>query len=132
MAGTSFDHLIVTPPDRYHGEGYKILWVDWPLELIDRCLNSLRGSPIKLIFHAYNPNDRNINWLMDTAYQADIIIMDMTFPAPYDVIKGHLIAKDKLYHFGRKDLSDIFPGYIEDPLGKMITWLGEIMDKRNQ
>ena len=131
MAETNLDHLVITPPDRYHGEGPKILWVDWPLDMIERCLNALRGSPIKLLFHAYSPLDRDVRWLMDVAHQADIIVMDMTAGNHNDVIKGHLIAMDKTFHFGRKDLGDIFPGYIEDPQGKMLVWVGEIMDKRN-
>ena len=95
------------------------------MDMIEQCLNALRASPIKLIFHAYGPHDHDHRWLLDVAHQCDLIIMDMSVGTHNDIIKGHLIALDKTHHFGRKNLGDIFPGYIEDPQGKMLVWLGE-------
>lgn len=126
------DHLVITPPDRYHGEGLKVLWIDWGWGQIESCLNILRGSPSKLIFHAYGPNDSDLRWLIDAAHQSDIIIMNMDQPSGADPIKGHLIALDKTFYFGRRDLESIFPGYIDDPQGKMLVWVGEQQSKRNE
>lgn len=125
------DHLVITPPDRYHGEGPKILWIDWQFDQIEHCLNMLRASPIRLIFNTFGPNDTDIKWLLDTAYQADIILMNMDANSTVDVLKGHMIAWDKTFYFGRKDLQDIFPGYIDDHVGKMLVWVGEEVHKRN-
>jgi len=125
------DHLVITPPDRYHGEGPKILWVDWQFDQIEHCLNMLRGSPIRLIFYTYGPNDSDAKWLLDTAYQADIILMNMDASSGASVLKGHMISWDKTFYFGRKDLQDIFPGYIDDHVGKMLVWVGEEVHKRN-
>lgn len=126
----TIDHLVVTTPDRYHGEGPKILWVDWGWGQIESCLNTLRASPLRLIFYTYGPNDSDLRWLLDAAYQADIVILNMEMNSACDPIKGHIISWDKTCYFGRKDLQDIFPGYIDDPTGKMLTWVGEIMQKR--
>lgn len=130
-AEATSDHLVVTPPDRYYGEGPKILWVDWGWGQIENCLNTLRASPVKLIFYTYGPNDADLRWLLDAAYQADIIILNMETNSAADPIKGHMVAWDKCHYFGRKDLAEIFLGYIDDPTGKMLTWVGELVQKRN-
>lgn len=125
------DHLVITPPDRYHGEGPKILWIDWQFDQVEHCLNMLRASPIKLIFYNFGPNDTESPWLIDVAHQSEIIIMNMDARSTVDVIKGHLISWDKTYYFGRNDLQQIFPGYIEDHVGKMLTWVGEQAQRGN-
>ena len=119
------DHLVITAPDRYYGEGPKILWIDWNFDQIEHCLNALRSCPIRLIFYTFGPNDADMRWLLDAAHQSDIIIMNMDARSTVDVIKGHVISLDKTFYFGRKDLHAIFPGYIEDHVGKMLTWVGE-------
>ena len=123
------DHLIVTPDDRYYGEGLKILWVDWNPALIHDTLKTLERSPIRLIVHVFEATDTNLKWLLDVAYQADIIVINAGHRSPSELVKGHLIALDKTRHFGRKDLEQIFPGYIEDPTGTMLEWIGTMRNE---
>lgn len=124
------DHLVITPSDRYHGAGPKVLWIDWHWQQVETCLNLLRNSPIKIIFHAFSPHDSDHAWLLDVAHQADIIIMDAEAKTAADIIKGQLISWDKCYYYGRKDLAKLFPGHIEDPTGKMLVWIAEITNMR--
>lgn len=131
MTEAILDHLIITAPDRCHGEGLKILWIDWQFDQVENCLNMLRASPIRLMFHMFGPNDNQSTWLIDVAHQADIIIMNMGINSAVDVIKGHMIAWNKTFYFGRKDLQEIFPGYIDDPQGKMLVWVGEQVERGN-
>jgi hypothetical protein len=126
------DHLIVTAPDRYHGEGEKILLVDWNHEQLDNIIRVLRGSPLKLIMHVFGHNDTDLRWLLDVAYQCDVIVINMGSVSAADPIKGHMITWDKSKYYGRKDLSDIFLGYIEDPHGALLAWVGKRSDERNQ
>ena len=126
------EHLAVTPPDRYHGEGYKVLWIDWEWDQIDTGVSMLQGSPEKLIIHMFGHNDTDFRWLLDIAYQADIIMMNLSHQTAADTIKGHLIGLDKTRYFGRRDLETIFPGYIEEPHGAMLTWVAQQIDKRKQ
>lgn len=125
------DHLLITAPDRYYAEGEKILFVDLQHDQLERMLNALRGSPVKLAFHVFGHNDRDLRWLLDSGYQADKILIDMSHSTAADPIKGHMLAWDKTVYTGRKDLDSIFPGYIEDPLGHMLVWVGERSNKRN-
>ena len=119
------DHLLITSPDRYHGEGLKILFVDLQHDRLDRIISTLRGSPIKLIFHVFGHNDRDFRWLLDVGYQCDKILIDMSHVTAADPIKGHMLSWGKTNYLGRKDLDGIFSGYIEDPLGQMLVWVGE-------
>lgn len=118
------DHLLVTADDRYFGEGKKILWIDWPWDTVLQTSRMLEGSPVKLIIHTFGANDTNFRWLLDVAHQSDLICINAASHSPADPIKGHLIHLDKSIYFGRSDLSDIFSGYIEDPIGYMLAWVG--------
>ena len=125
------DHLIITAPDRYHGEGAKILLIDWHHEQLDNAINALRGSPLKLVIHVFGHNDTDMRWLLDVAYQADIISVNMGNRSAADPIKGHILTWDKACYHGRKDLSEIFLNYIEDPHAKLLAWVGKKIDERN-
>lgn len=131
QASNPEDHLLITPPDRYHGEAFNILFVDLMHDQLDHLVNALRGSPIKLAFHVFGHNEHDFKWLLDAAYQCDAILIDMTHKTAADPIKGHMLTWDKTVYLGRKDLSDIFPGYIEDPLGHLLIRVGEQANKRN-
>ena len=124
------DHLVVTPPDRYFGEGIKLLWIDWNWGQIDQCLESMRGSPIKIVTHLFGGNDTDFRWLLDVSNQADLIVMNLGQSSQTDPFKGSFLPLEKAFYYGRKDLSNIFPGYIDDPLGVMLSLVGNMANKR--
>ena len=125
------EHLLVTQPDRYHGEGLKILFIDWQHDQLENMINMLRGSPIGLAIHVFGHNDTNMRWLLDVGYQADMIVLNMGHNTAADPIKGHMMSWKKSRYFGRRDLSELFTGYIEDPLGTTMSWIGEQTTERN-
>ena len=118
------DHLIITPSDRYYGEGHRLLLVDWEWEQIEVCLSSLRGCQTKLIISLFGSNDTDLRWLLDTAYQSDHIIINFGKTSNCDPIKGYLISLDRTHYFGRQDLSEVFTGYTSDPMGNALIWAG--------
>lgn len=126
------DHLVVTPPDRYFGEGIKLLWIDWNWAMTEQCLESMRGSPVKIVTHLFGGNDTNFRWLLDVSNQAELIVANLGQTSQADPFKGSILPLDKTFYFGRKDLAEIFPGYIDDPLGVMLSLVSEMANKRNQ
>lgn len=125
------DHLVITPPSRYYGEGAKILWIDWHWHMIEQCLEAMRGSPVKTVTHLFGGNDTDFRWLLDVANQADLIVVNLGQTSQADPFKGSFLPLDKTYYFGRKDLAEIYYGYVDDPLGLMLEYISnKIADKQ--
>lgn len=125
------DHLFITSPDRYHGEGIKITLIDWHHEQLENIVNMLRGSPQRLAIHVFGHNDTDLRWLLDVGYQSDLIVINMGHSTAADPVKGSMITWARTLYFGRKDLSEIYEGYIEDPMGSTMAWLGKQIQERN-
>ena len=124
------DHLVVTAPDRYHGEGIKVTLIDWHHEQLENIINMLRGSPQRMVIHVFGHNDSDMRWLLDVCYQSDLVVMNMEHHTAADPIKGSILPWLKSLYFGRKDLADVFQGYIDDPLGATMSWVGKKIDER--
>jgi hypothetical protein len=119
------DHLVVTEPDRYYNEALVILLVDWSPFLLDQALQAIKGSKEKLAIHIFNDNDTNYQWLLDVAYQADVIAINFDSIKNNDVFKGILLRQNKSFYFGRPDLVGLFPNHSEDPIGKLLVLIGD-------
>lgn len=100
--------------------------------MTEQCLESMRGSPVKLVTHLFGGNDTDFRWLLDVSNQAEVIVVNLGQTSQADPFKGSMLPLDKTFYFGRKDLSGIFPGYIDDPLGVMLALVSEMANKRNQ
>lgn len=119
------DHVIVTPPDRFHQESLIILLVDWPADLVDQAFAALRNSNVRLAIHVFDFNDHNYSWLLDVANQANIVAININNINHIDLLKGQLISKNKSFYFGRLDMNKIFTNYTDDPIGKLLVLVGE-------
>lgn len=123
-------HLIITSPDRHYGEGMVILLIDWHWKQIEPCISALSSCNDKVVLHLFGAGETDFRWLIDVANQADLIIMNNGVNTQADLIKGSLIPKDKTLYFGRRDLSSIFSGYIEDPIGTLLSWVTSMANRR--
>ena len=132
MDNPTLNHLVITEPDRYYGEAITLLWIDWNWQQIEQCIAALQGSPIKIVIHLFGGNDTDFRWLLNVANQVDAVIVNLGQTSQADPIKGMLVPKDKTHYFGRKDLKDIFPGYIDDPLGTVLALVEGISTMRKQ
>lgn len=113
---TSNDHVLITPPDRYWGDSYNILLIDFEWGLAENIINPLRGSTAKLAIHIYTPRDNDPEWLLNVVNACDVTIMDLNQTTNNDILKGQLISKHNVWYTGRKDLQKFWSKYTEDPL----------------
>jgi|SaaInl74LU_5_DNA_1037368.scaffolds.fasta_scaffold00353_13 hypothetical protein len=115
------EHVMITPPDKYWSDSFKILLVDFDWGLSESIINPLASSPIKLAIHVYRNEDRDYEWLLDTANNADIVIINLTDTTETDIIKGSLISKEHVWYVGRTELNTIWTRHIDDPLLKLLV-----------
>ena len=106
---TANNHVIVTPPDQYWSDSYKILLVDFDWGLIEHIINPLRAYKETLAIHVYNSFDSDPAWLLEVAAQSDIVVMDLNQTTNNDVLKGQLISKHNTWYTGRRDLESLWP-----------------------
>jgi hypothetical protein len=119
------EHVIVTAPDRFFQDSIVLLLVDWPADLIDQALTSIKGSQVRIAIHIFDYNDSDYTWLIDVANQADIIAINLNSINHIDLIKGYLISKSKSYYFGRLGINKIFPNFTNDPIGELLVKIGQ-------
>lgn len=119
------DHLIITSPDRYYSEAFKILLVDFEWGLIESIINPLRSSDTKLAIHVYTPHDTDNKWLLDVAEASNIVLMDLNSTTNNDVIKGYLISKHNVWYTGRKYLKEIWTQHTDDPLSLLLVKINQ-------
>ena len=119
------DHLIITEPDRYYNQAIYVLLIDWPPFLLDQALQAVKSCNEQLAIHIFNSNDTNYQWLMDVAYQAQIIAINFDSTLHNDVFKGIFVQRNNSYYFGRPDLIKIFPNHTDDPVGKLLVLIGD-------
>ena len=122
---TNDEHVIVTAPDRFFQDSIVVLLVDWPADLIDQALSSIKGSQTRIAIHIFDYNDSDYNWLIDVANQADVIAINLNSINHIDLIKGHLISKSKSYYFGRLGINKIFSNFTNDPIGELLVKIGQ-------
>lgn len=126
------DHVIITPPDRYWSDCFKILLVDFDWGLTETIIAPLAGSPIKLAIHIYRSEDRNFEWLLDTANNVNIVIINLTNATESDIIKGNLLSKENVWYVGRNELNSIWPRQIDDPLSKLLVSIDQYQNRGNK
>lgn len=122
---TSDDHLIITSPDRYYSDSFKILLVDFEWGLAESIINPLRTSATKLAIHVYTPHDTDNKWLLDVSATCNIVLMDLNNTTNNDVIKGYLISKHNVWYTGRKDLKNIWTQHTDDPLSLLLLKINQ-------
>lgn len=122
---TSDDHLIITSPDRYYSDSFKILLVDFEWGLAESIINPLRTSSTKLAIHVYTPHDTDNKWLLDVSATCNIVLMDLNNTTNNDVIKGYLISKHNVWYTGRKDLKNIWAQHTDDPLSLLLLKINQ-------
>ena len=129
---TANNHVIVTPPDQYWSDSYKILLVDFDWGLIEHIINPLRAYKETLAIHVYNSFDSDPAWLLEVAAQSDIVMMDLNQTTNNDVLKGQLISKHNTWYTGRRDLESLWPRYTEDPLSTIMIKLHQTKEEINE
>jgi hypothetical protein len=118
------DHVIVTAPDRFFQDAIVILLVDWPADLIDQAISSIKGSNVRLAIHVFDFNDHDFNWLIDVANQADVISLNLNNINHIDIFKGYLIPKSNAFYFGRLGINKFFTNFTNDPIGTLLVKIG--------
>ena len=113
---TASNHVVVTPPDRYWSDSYKILLVDFDWGMVEQIVEPLRSYTGTLAFYVYNGFESDSAWLLDVAAQSDIVVMDLNHITKDDILKGQLISKEHVWYTGRRDLEKLWPRYTSDPL----------------
>lgn len=126
------EHLVITEPDRFYGDAVYFLLVDWPPDLLSKALETVTGSPEKLVIYVHPPEDSNFKWLLDTAYQSQFILVNCGHSGQSDIVKGQLLTKPNTYYFGRPDLEKLFLNSTNDPIGTMLTLLSTKLPKEKQ
>ena len=122
---TSNDHLLITSPDRYYSDAFKILLLDFEWGLAESIINPLRSSDTKLAIHVCTPQDTNSKWLLDVAASCNVVILDLNNTTNNDIIKGHLISKHNVWYTGRTDLREIWTQHTEDPLSLLLVKINQ-------
>lgn len=126
------EHVVVTPPDKYWSDSFKILLVDFDWGLAETIVSPLASSPIKLAIHIYRTEDRNYEWLLDTANNVDIVIINLTNTTESDIIKGNLISKEHVWYVGRNELNSIWSRHTDDPLSKLLVAIDQYQHRGNK
>lgn len=119
------NHLVVTSPDKYYGEGIHILLVDWNWDHVDRVLKQIKNFDQTVILYLFGPGETDYEWLMQIHAQCSLIVVNLDTRTLSDPIKGHLIAKPQCFYTGRPDLEKLFSGYTSDALGTILTHISK-------
>lgn len=129
---TANNHVIVTAPDRYWSDSYRILLVDFDWGLVENIVNPLRSYNGTLAIHIYNSFESDCGWLLDVAAHCDLILMDLNQITNNDVLKGQLISKHNTWYTGRRDLEKFWPRYTDDPLATIMIKLHQTKEEINE
>lgn len=116
-------HVVVTPPDRYWSDAFRIMMVDFDWGIVESIIQPLRGSPVDLAIYLYNSSDNDAYWLFDNSAHCDLVLIDVNKPTNNDLLKGVLISKPNCWYVGRKDLEKFWPRHTDDPLGRIMSEL---------
>lgn len=117
------DHLVVTPPDRYWDDGFKLLLVDFDAYLLDQHFAAVTGSPVQVAVHVYMPDDNNPTWLMDVSASVDLVILNLGQSTTNDILKGRILGQSNVWYVGRPDLLKLWTRNTTDPVALMLIEL---------
>jgi hypothetical protein len=129
---TANNHVIVTAPDRYWSDSYRILLVDFDWGLVENIVNPLRSYNGTLAIHIYNSFESDCGWLLDVAAYCDLILMDLNQTTNNDVLKGQLISRHNTWYTGRRDLEKFWPRHTDDPLATIMIKLHQTKEEINE
>lgn len=115
------NHLLVTEPDRVHDRGFRILLVDFEPQMVEMLISTLYGCTTDLIIYVYNEKDANPQWLVDTAKESNIVLVDTNRTTQNDVFKGCILPMKTAWFVGRSDLNKFWPRHTEDALGTILA-----------
>lgn len=115
------NHLLVTEPDRVNDQGFRILLVDFEPQMIEMLISTLQGCSTDLIIYVYSDSDANPQWLLDTARESDIILVDANRTTQNDIFKGCILPLKTAWFVGRSDLTKFWPRHTNDALGTVLA-----------
>lgn len=91
---------LITPPDKYHGSDITILMASCDMDAQKEMLLALENIDLNINLCIYDPvTCTNIEWLLDTAQQSNIIILDLRFNQVSILFYGWLLNKSNCYYF---------------------------------
>jgi len=100
MSSANNTITLITPPDKYYGSALNILIAACGLEDQREILNTLKHVDLDVSLCIYDPvmND-NIDWLLNTTQQSDIIIIDLRYNHIIAHVFGWMLNKNNCYYF---------------------------------
>ena len=125
------EHLVITPPDRFWGEALSVFLLDWPPDMTETLIKIIRGHQEPKLVIYLQSDVSNFEWMLNVAAASDIVIANLGSIGASDIVKGTLLVKPNCYYFGRPDLKEMFKNYIDDPHGKVLSFISTYTQKRN-
>lgn len=123
------NHLLVTEPDRVYDQGFRILLVDFEPQMIEMLVSTLQGCATDLIIYVYNDSDTNPRWMLDTAKESDIVLVDVNRTTQNDVFKGCVLPMKTAWFIGRSDLAEMWPRHTTDALGTILSAIQQYIEQ---
>ena len=119
-----FEHLVITPPDRFWGEAITIFLHDWPPDMTETIISMIRGhQESRVVIYLQSDITSDLEWTLSVATASDLVVLNLGAISPADIVKGAFIGKPNCFYFGRPDLKNIFNNYIDDPHGKILSFI---------